>query len=35
MYSKEPLLDPIYLNKIKDYFKDDWEHCLNYKNVKE
>ena len=35
MYSKEPLLDPTYLNKIKDYFKDDWECCLNYKNVKE
>ena len=35
IYSNEPLLDPLYLTKIKDYFKDDWESCLAYKNVKE
>jgi hypothetical protein len=35
LYSKEPLIDPLYLKEIKNYFKDDWENCLAYKNVKE
>ncbi len=34
IYSKEPLVDPEYLKKIRDYFKDDWERCLAYKNMK-
>ena len=34
IYSKEPLIDPEYLKKIRDYFKDDWERCLTYKNMK-
>ena len=35
IYSKEPLIDPDYLNKIREYFKKDWENCLAYKNIKE
>ena len=34
IYSKEPLIDPSYLKKIKHYFKDDWEACLTYQNEK-
>lgn len=34
LYSREPLIDPDYLTKIKDYFNEDWESCLTYKNVK-
>lgn len=33
LYSKKPLIDPLYLEKIKDYFKEDWDSCLAYKNI--
>ena len=32
MYSKKPLIDPVYLKKVSEHFKDDWERCLKYKN---
>ena len=35
MYSKEPLIDPAYLEEIRNYFKDDWEACLAYQNKKQ
>ena len=30
MYSKKPLMDPAYLKKVGNHFKDDWEKCLKY-----
>ena len=32
LYSKKPLIDPVYLKKVSRHFKDDWESCLKYKN---
>lgn len=32
MYSKKPLIDPAYLKKVGNHFKDDWEKCLKYEN---
>ena len=32
MHSKKPLIDPDYLKKVREHFKDDWEKCVKYKN---
>ena len=29
-FTKEPLMNKEELNQVKDYFKEDWEFCLNY-----
>ena len=31
--SKKPLINPEYLKKVGNHFKDDWESCLKYKNT--
>ena len=29
-YNKKPLVTEIKLNEIKEYFKNDWNKCLDY-----
>ena len=31
MYSKKPLIDPVYLKKVSKHFKEDWEKCFKFK----